>query len=381
MKRTRILSLKKRFTWHRWPEPKDKKIESVYEIAVLLLLFLLFLFVYMKMNKVSVIREELDVACVDRECYYEDTDSVDDKGHHPIVKGSFHPAAHIFYRIPMTDSEYLKEESRREWRSGANLFFYFEERKDVNRICSATEPVYLQRARRSYDSLLASTNPPIDSLKLKPMFYYRHLSHERDNIFFSITRQDTAWKMDDYHFYQNGDYDGLLSHRFTSRNSLQNEGFFSGSYPSWNGQNTMVQYSAEIGNETDFFLFKVHNRLGDPGWLALEDVSQAYFDLKLWACDVDSVTLKIDFVGATEFSLTDPAPDKVTMNSIEFTNQSKISFIYANGLRFHAKFKELENRQNVRLFFLTSVMAALVTIFIVFLVIAAYKVFRKKTAE
>lgn len=99
-----------------------------------------------------------------------------------------------------------------------------------------------------------------------------------------------------------------------------------------------------------------------PSWFRLEDISQAYYNVKLESATIDSIILKFDFVGATNFSLINPEPDKITMSSIEFSNPEKILDIRLNGLKFHAKFIELENKQNIRLFAITTIIGSMFVI-------------------
>ena len=87
--------------------------------------------------------------------------------------------------------------------------------------------------------------------------------------------------------------------------------------------------------------------IGDPGWFTLNDISQAYFKFNINTSSIDSISLFIDFVGATEFSLMDPIPDRTTISGISFFEPEKIEKIKTRGLLFHAKFVELENRQNI----------------------------------
>ena len=50
-----------------------------------------------------------------------------------------------------------------------------------------------------------------------------------------------------------------------------------------------------------------------------------------------------------------------------------------NGLRFHAKFRELENMQQIRVFFVTAIMSGFVTIFIVFIIYLPIRAHRIRT--
>ena len=117
---------------------------------------------------------------------------------------------------------------------------------------------------------------------------------------------------------------------------------------------------------------------GTPGWTSLEDISQAYYKFKLKAETLDSIVLHIDFVGATEFSLMHPEPDKKTLSGVYFYDKEKIKQICSDGLFFHAKFVELQNRQTIRMFFLTAIMGGLTTVFIGFFVLAIYKILLRR---
>ena len=64
------------------------------------------------------------------------------------------------------------------------------------------------------------------------------------------------------------------------------------------------------------------------------------------------------------------------MSSIEFRDPAKLFKIRAHGLRFHAKFTELENRQTIRLFGVTAIMSGLLIIFITFVILLFFKLRR-----
>ena len=114
-----------------------------------------------------------------------------------------------------------------------------------------------------------------------------------------------------------------------------------------------------------------------PSWGRLEDISQAYVSLKLRSSTIDSIVFNIDFVGASEFSHMDPMPDKIGMSKITFSDPVKIFKIKSNGLKFHVRFKELENLQQIRVFTVTAIMSAFIMAFVVFIILAVYKI-RKK---
>lgn len=124
--------------------------------------------------------------------------------------------------------------------------------------------------------------------------------------------------------------------------------------------------------------FSTGTPMETPRWGRLEDISQAYYNLKINSVTADSINLKIDFVGVTDFSYMNPMPDKISMSSIEFNDPVKIFKIRANGLRFHAHFKELDNWQVIRLFVVTAIMSGLFITFIGFFILIYFKFRRRK---
>ena len=92
------------------------------------------------------------------------------------------------------------------------------------------------------------------------------------------------------------------------------------------------------------------------------DVTQANYHIALKHKNIKCDTLSIDFEGATLFSDMYPSPDRITMNSIEFTEPDKISAIVRNGLDFHAEFIELKELSAFRMFLLTAIVSILIAL-------------------
>ncbi len=71
-------------------------------------------------------------------------------------------------------------------------------------------------------------------------------------------------------------------------------------------------------------------------------------------------SLTIDYDGPTDFSdHISPAPDSITLSSIIYTDKGKIEQIGRKGLRFHASFPDMENRQETRIFVLSGIITGL----------------------
>ena len=110
-----------------------------------------------------------------------------------------------------------------------------------------------------------------------------------------------------------------------------------------------------------------------PGWLDLNDVSQANYRLHIKTKSIDSVTIIIDFIGATEFYPSNVLPDEIGGSYIKYTDPLKILRIKKEGLSFYAKFKELENIQTIRNFGLTAIISGIVIIILTFFIIGLYR--------
>lgn len=95
-------------------------------------------------------------------------------------------------------------------------------------------------------------------------------------------------------------------------------------------------------------------------WTA-EDISRAVEIISFRGLK-DNLCLKslsFDYVGPTEFSKMYPEPDIITVSKIKFTDLNKLKIIRTNGLRFHVKFPDLENVQQIRMFLVTIILSGL----------------------
>lgn len=75
-------------------------------------------------------------------------------------------------------------------------------------------------------------------------------------------------------------------------------------------------------------------------------------------------SLTIDYRCPTEFGYLNPEPDERTISSIRYYDEDKIYKIAWDGLKFHAKFPDMENVQEIRLFALTTIVTLLITAFL-----------------
>lgn len=377
------------FTWHVLPTPKDYPIQSVVEFVVLLISLVALLFVYGRVNHVNVIDAEFDIAYLD---------GVREMLNSGDFKDNSSKSVDIDYFLPMTDVTDLKEREEHLDKSGLGESMmksrgYIipqdklqEKEKNDKPNLNVTVVNFSEFANiaprknglrwqnfekkdsiiRNNDSLITSLYPDVaDDLK-RYSYFHRHKIKLRSGVVphYNFTPIDTSNVF-------------VGKKGCTITNCYNKEGYaFMEQFKSGEGFGLGTTFNFTNVAELRLLgipMYKYNPIIGDPGWFAMEDVSQTYFKFKLNTFDIDSLSLKIDFVGATEFLEMQPKPDETGMSYIKFTDLEKIRQIQENGLLFHAQFRELENRQSVRIFFLTALLSVNVISLIVFVFFASYK--------
>lgn len=99
-----------------------------------------------------------------------------------------------------------------------------------------------------------------------------------------------------------------------------------------------------------------------------EDISRAvevlWIDgLRRNGSEINVSSLSFDYIGPAEFSDMYPEPDRHEVSKIVFTDSIKLNHIVENGLRFHVKFPDMENVQQMRMFVVTLVLGGLLGLF------------------
>lgn len=114
-----------------------------------------------------------------------------------------------------------------------------------------------------------------------------------------------------------------------------------------------------------------------PSWGDRHDISRGWYKIFLKTSTIDSLSLTIDFVGATDFYPMNIEPDEKGSNFIKFYNPRKILQIRKNGLTFYAQFKDLENMQTIRCFFVTTIISGLLIALLTSVITGVYHILRK----
>lgn len=99
-------------------------------------------------------------------------------------------------------------------------------------------------------------------------------------------------------------------------------------------------------------------------FMTAEDFSKLIEEIRFDSLSAEEIhQIEIDYKGAAEFGVLTPAPDSITVSSIHYYTPGKISQIARNGLKYQVRLPEMENMQEVRIFFATMVLAGLLGVF------------------
>ncbi len=121
-----------------------------------------------------------------------------------------------------------------------------------------------------------------------------------------------------------------------------------------------------IGDDSTLFVTSYQaSSLDKPNFfMTAEDFSKMVEEIRFDSLDANEIhKLDIDYKGATIFGVLTPKPDSMTISSIHYYTPEKISQIAKDGLKYQVRFPELENMQEVRIFFVTMVLAGLLGVF------------------
>ena len=392
---------KKWFDWHWFPE-EPIKLSSVVEMTVFLLICIGCFFLYYRWNVVPNKEFEIQIEDLSDGVVYDSTQVRIDS-----IRRVF--ACEINYNIPMTHHDdfvkglhaYKVDFHPLYSTDKHSEFLNYTFLNDSIRNRLITETSRIESHMRKYNLIedFRAINgynyfTPIfdeykkiisDSLKVFPDSCIMAFIGTKLSLPFASNSFNTGWNhgvqyID--HQYLSDDKEHLIinSYFYFGNNTYKSSGL-----PETQiyGDQSMIKRSTlqKYLRLSDFYRpFVSVGSMTTPSWGALEDISQAYINFKVQSSTIDSIVFNINFIGATEFSQMDPTPDKIGMSNIIFNDPIKIYKIKANGLRFHARFIELENWQQIRVFTVTAIMSAFVLVFVIFAISGYFKI-RKKILE
>lgn len=121
------------------------------------------------------------------------------------------------------------------------------------------------------------------------------------------------------------------------------------------GKSGSFIYNSSFWQESDISQAYVGIHLSD----SLHNRWDASHPVPLYHLDSLSTTLSIDFGSPVTISNMAPAPDSVSMTGLSFLSKEKVERIIRDGLIFHVTFDQNKNLQAVKLFWVTTIVAAL----------------------
>lgn len=340
--------LKNGWSWHFFPNPNELNLKSAVEFLFYLIITILLLFVFYYWHKVP---ERNVVLCIDKI-----------HSNHIVPKdSSVLFSADICLNIPMTNRE-----SEDNCGLKYDLTYNNSEisKSKYDSIIGNRKDCILHYPNKN-DSLLYEKVRPSNHLSKLADFLKSHSDLGNKNVFYYAygyntsflnsyaSKPTTRYKANKY--FDCEDSCHIFSYIESTRYYFCRCEFY------------MVDDS-----NLAFLASSPRGELGGPIWYRFEDISQSYYNVRIVSSSMDSLTLKLDFRGVVDFSNMIPEPDIKGMGFIEFHDQAKLRQIESNGLQFHAKFKELENMQTVRLLGVTTVLGGIIIIFVAIFFIGLY---------
>ena len=177
------------------------------------------------------------------------------------------------------------------------------------------------------------------------------------------------------------------------------------SYHVIKGNPVRVTSEQFINGDTVYFASDLYDgELTKPSFLSLRDITQAYYRIRIHSHSIDSINVRFDFKGVVDVSpMGDIVPNQLSGNQVAFSFrpnyqplQQDSSTVWVNKasydrfvikddhistIQFHMKSKDMENTQSRRVFLVTAILSALVTIFLAFFIIFFYRLLRRDKDE
>ena len=322
--------------------PNELSLMSKYELIWYIFALLIALFLFVRWHKIS--EREINIT-LDRLNYpHEDS----------IIYSSF---TNIDLSIPMTYASSNYNEQHLAFSFNPSTQKYLHKLTTKYRV----QPLHATKA----DSLLYN----IDSI-----LYINKLG-----------TRDNKWHLYRFKIEQNlEDFHKLKSYKTTDELTYFPEGYV---LKIWaNGIKKGLFYKEQLidivipENPDKEYTLRPQSKAGSapltkPKWYSLYDISQCYFTITFHTFTIDSINAVFDFVGATDFYEFDNLSTSKTASKIVY----KLPLDDKDTcIKLYLRFKDLENIQTVRVFFITAVLGGLVTIFFAFIIIYIYRLFSKR---
>ena len=386
--------MKKKINWGFYPD-EPIRIQSIVEIIIYILIFSLCLYLYNKWYEIP--QKEVNIRV--ENLGIKDSNRITNK------------YCNVYYVLPMTKNHRLIDEridryGEEKAKATLRASFYYDNRPNFHRFLrpgkAIIDSIRNDYSKETFDEFEFKTEETtlrfydrIDSAQANVLRNYSILlprddiDKQIDSLKSFFCNHASIYEGSSLHYvYAEMNLEGLTlnsqaqkgSNEYNRVGKINNYLYFEkygASYTPYYFYNLSLTSKDDIWEKlSSYNPFYSNTPFELPSFFKTEDISQAYVSFKIESLTIDSINIKFDFVGATEFSHMTPEPDEIGVNYIEFRDPKKISAIRLYGLTFLAKFKDLEGVQQIRLFTVTAIMGGLLTIFVVFLILYYFKIKR-----
>lgn len=332
-----------------FPKPRaltELTLLSKIELILYLGFFLLFSFLYWSFSRIPVKDINIEVDRIDyfADNRYNESDSMS------IVANS----SYIRLYFPLSDNHQK------------NI-------SNVSTMCISDDRILKQKNYTSLDSAYES----YCSNK-----YSKHHEDSLLEIYKSLLQiKDTSFLIYQPLFYQKV-YTSFSGIRFISSHNKNPE-----FYKSYHSDSSSYRFVRKYGTSNMKKTTSTAEIFGDhyqvlyksavfntPSLLDFYDISQCYYRIKIRTQLVNHIELNLLFSGANEFTFIEIPPDSIYGQSLFYTFQNeRIINGISKDIELHVKTQDLEGKQSARMFFVTAVLSALVTIFLAFFIVYGYR--------
>ncbi len=327
MKIFRLLlnKLKNYISWHIFPTKADLGLKSMMEVIFYFVISVILFLTYNLWHEVPVRTIVLQTEFEPNKAY---------TGTDTVFKN-----LNILLSIPMTKSTL---DSNGEFKSSLDFTLDYSNKKQNNISLKTNDSISLSK-----DMEFLSNSTTYHQSENKKITEAYPQYKEKDLLYFAY-----GYNSNSLNTMGLRNYEGLDSIHDSYGKILRSRKYFTRKNFGYFKDSLGIRIAASYGS----------GDLASPVWYRFEDISQSYFNIRLMSKTIDSLALRIDFVGVVDFSNMIPQPDEQGMGYIEFRSKDKIKTIQEKGVLFHANFKELENRQTVRLLFVSVLLGGIVSI-------------------
>ena len=344
--KTGILEKIKKLNWIPAPRPlTELSIISVLELCIYIIVFGATIMLYQRWTDVAV--REIDIEC--ESLHPIPGNRVGDTGH--LYENVKNLGCKIYIDIPFSKVDTV------DYSNNYSLkLFKLPNESNISSGCYESQ--YFDQALNTFINVTDS----LDYLsRWKYQLFYNKLTMTRDNF--------SLWLP---HYMNSRDVDFVTSSDDSSVTVPVISTYSRKNFNTFTHQNeTFVPEYQDL----EISKREKYGVMSKPSWYDEYDVSQFYFKVNVKSRSVPTINLNFRIRGANNYTFIDGTPDSLVGQQLyySFTKDSlkrdSDKCLINQTLLIHVQSKELEILQQSRIFGVTALLSALITVFLAFLII------------